>query len=236
MLPYGVMKDIWFIAQKEHLDILLYNNSIYYNGIFYKESIDYLDSDILSGGDYVENCLQGKIGKLGSPWAKLFNRSFLLNHSIWFSDLIVSQDVPFVWEAIICAKRVKSISKVGYIYKGNEYSMTSKSNYKKPYVFYSASILYPNVLVTLLNRYRDAPIVIQKGIENEIKTEIIGFFKKYLSYGEEGRRGIYSIIREKTSPVWRMNKYMNRKQKIAFLLRNLGFGTFDAVVKKLFNN
>lgn len=235
MLPPKVMKDICSVAQEEQLDILLYNNLIFYKGALTEESIKYSDSDVLSGGDFVQRCLHGKIGKIGAPWAKLFRRSFLLQHSIWYSDLIVSQDVPFVWEAMICANRVKSISKEGYIYRGNDSSMTSRLNYKTPNVLYSSSILYPNTLIALLERYGNAvPDVIRIGIENEIKTETDVFFRKYLSYKEEGRKVIYSMIRQNTAPIRKLRGFMNRKQKVAFLSRKMGYGIFDAFVEKLF--
>lgn len=237
ILPLNAMKNILFIAQEDNLDILLYNHIGLSNGVFYENSLKYSDSVVLTGGGYVEKCLLGNIGKFASAWAKLFKRVFLLQHSIWYTNLIMSEDPVFSWEAMICASRVKSIHNTGYIFRANDNSMTSGKKMRKLNVFYAASILYPNALVTLLDRYRDvAPTVIRKGIVNEIKTEISGFFQKYLSYGEEERRMIYSRIREKTSPVWRLNEYMNRKQKIAFKMRKMGFGVFDAVVKKLFNN
>lgn len=237
MLPKNAMKSICYIAQEDNLDILLYNHIVLCNGTYYESKIKYSDSDVLSGGDYVEKCLNGNIGIFASAWSKLFNRTFLLRHSIWYTDLIMSEDPVFSWEAMICANRVKSIHDTGYIFRANDNSMTSSKKMRKLSVFYSVSILYPNALVTLLDRYRDnAPCVIRKAIVNEIKTEIGGFFKKYLSYGEEGRREIYSLILEKASPIRRLSKYMNRKQKIAFLSRKMGYGIFDTIVKKLFNN
>ena len=47
---------------------------------------------------------------------------------------------------------------------------------------------------------------------------------------------IYSLIRHNNAKVWKLNEYMNRKQKIAFLSRKMGYGIFDTIVKKLFNN
>lgn len=237
MLPEKVMKKIVLAAMDDAVDVLLYNNVVDVKGVSVKERVWYPDSSVMSGGDYVENYLNGNIGKLGSPWAKLFNRFFLLKHSIWYTDLIMSEDPVFSWEAMICANRVKSINDTGYIFRANDNSMTSGQKMRKLSVFYAVSILYPNALVTLLDRYRDnAPSVIRKGIVNEIKTEINGFFSKYLSYGEDERKEIYSMIRKKAAPVWELNKYMNRKQKVAFLSRKMGYGIFDAVVKKLYNN
>ena len=234
-LPQNVMKDLFFYAKKDCLDILLYNNVVISSGGLREEAIKYSDSDILTGGDYVAKWLQGNIGKVGAPWAKLFRRSFLLQHSIWFSDLVISQDVPFVWEAMICAERVKSICVDGYIFRENDGSMTSRKNINKPNKLYTTSILYPNVLMNIMDKYGNTiPDIFRKGIVNEIKSEISSFFKKYLTYDEDGRREIYTMIREQTAPVWKLSEYMNRKQKIAFLLRKMGFGIFDTFVKKRF--
>ena len=232
-LPEKIMKIIASLAIDDGVDVLLYNNVIDFKGESIKEKTMYPDSCVMLSGDFVENCLNGDIGKLGSPWAKLFNRSFLLNHSIWFSDLVYSEDAAFVWEVMICAKRVKSISDIGYIYRANETSFSA--DIKKPFVLYTSSILYPDVLMTILDKYGDTlPSVFRKGIVNEIKTEIGGFFIKYLSYGEDGRREIYSMIRQNTAPIRKLRGFMNRKQKVAFLSRKMGYGTFDAFVEKLF--
>ena len=234
-LPGKIMKKIASAAIDEDVDVLLYNNVVDVKGEYITERIMYPDSCVMSGGDFVENCLSGDIGKLGSPWAKLFNRSFLLQHSIWYSDLVYSEDAAFVWEVIICAKKVKSISDIGYVYRANDTSFSA--DIKKPFVLYTSSILYPEVLITILNKYGNAvPGVILWGIVNEIRTEINGFFGKYLSYGEEGRREIYSMIRHTTAPIWKLYEYMNRKQRMAFLSRKMGYGIFEAVVKKLYNN
>ena len=232
-VPKNAMKKLFLNAIADDLDVLLYNNVIDYKGEILKERIMYPDSCVMSGGDFVEKCLNGDIGKLGSPWAKLFNRSFLLNHSIWFSDLVYSEDAAFVWEVMICAKNVKSVSDIGYVYRGNDTSFSA--DIKKPFILYTSSILYPNVLLAVLNKYGDGvPSVIREGIVNEIKTDVNGFFEKYLSYGESGRRELYSMIRQGTPSIGNLNEYMNRKQKIAFLSRKMGYGIFDAVVKKLF--
>lgn len=232
-LPKNAMKKLILDAIADDLDVSLYNNVIDYKGEILKERIVYPDSCVMSGGDFVENCLNGDIGKLGSPWSKLFNRSFLLNHSIWFSDLVYSEDAAFVWEVMICAKKVKSASDIGYVYRGNDTSFSA--DIKKPFILYTSSILYPNVLLTVLNKYGDGvPSVIREGIVNEIKTEVNGFFEKYLSYGENGRRELYSMIRQETPSIGKLNEYMNKKQKMAYLSRNMGFDLFDTAVKKLF--
>lgn len=235
MLPQNVMKDFWHIAQEDNLDILFYNYVALLEGKYIDDAIKYSDSDVLSGGVFVERCLHGNIGKIASAWSKLFKRSFLLQHSIWYTDLIMSEDSVFSWEAMICANRVKSIHNTGYVFRVNDSSMTSGGKLMKPKIIYATSILYPNALMTVMDRYGAAiPDVIRKGIVNEIKTEISGFFRKYLSRGEDDRREIYSMIRQNAAPVWKLRGFMNRKQKMTFLLRKMGYGIFDAFVKKLF--
>lgn len=232
-VPKNAMKKLFLNTIADDLDVLLYNNVIDYKGEILKERIMYPDSCVMSGGDFVENCLNGDIGKLGSPWAKLFNRSFLLNHSIWFSDLVYSEDAAFVWEVMICAKKVKSVSDIGYVYRGNDTSFSA--DIKKPFILYTSSILYPNVLLTVLNKYGDGiPSVFRKGMENEIETVINVFFREYLSYEEEGRMEIYSLIRDGKLSEYRLSEYTHRRQKVAFLSRKMGYRVFDAVVRRLF--
>lgn len=232
-LTKNVMKKLVLDAIDDSLDVLLFNNVIDYKGEILQERIVYADSVVMSGDDYVEKYLNGSISKLGSPWAKLFNRTFLLKHSIWYSDLIYSEDAAFVWEVMICAKRVKSISDNGYVYRGNETSFTS--NIKKPYILYTISILYPMVLLDVLNRYgNEVPNVFRRGMDNAIETAVNCFFRDYLSYEEEERMEIFSLIQKNTTFVWKLKDYIHRRQKVAFLSRNLGYNIFDANVKRLF--
>lgn len=234
LLP-KVMKDICLTAHRENLDILLFNHIILSKGIYKENSVKYCSTMVFSGGAFVENCLVGNIGRVASAWAKLFKRSFLSQYSIWYTDLIMAEDSVFSWEAMICASRVKSISETGYIFRANDSSMTSGGRLMKPEIIFAESILYPNKLKTLEVKYRDSiHASIRKGIINAIKTEISFFFKKYLSCGEDGKRALYSMIREQPSQVWRLSEYMNRKQKVAFLSRLWGYSFFNYIVKVLF--
>lgn len=234
-LPQNSMKDICNIASDNNLDIILFNYIISTDGVINEDKIKYPDSEVLSGEEFVDKCLHGNIGKFASAWSKMFKRTFLLQHSIWYTDLIMSEDPVFSWEAMICANRVKSISNNGYIYRMNHSSMTSSINIKKPSKLYATSIQYPNALLVIMDKHGNAiPDVFRRGIVNEIRSEISGFFEKYLTYGEDGRRELYSMIRKQTAPVWKLSEYMNRRQKIAFLLRKMGFGIFDTFVKKNF--
>lgn len=233
MLPKSVMTNICSVAINDNLDVLLYNNIVVDNREYREGTVMFRDSDVRSGGDYLEEYLKGNIGYVGAPWAKLFNRLFLLQHSIWYSDLVYSEDAAFVWEVMICANRVKSISDVGYIYRGNETSFSA--NKKKPFVLYTCSILYPNVLKGILDKCGEGtPEVIRKGVDNEIETVVNCFFCDYLSFEKDKRREVYSMIRNNTSYVWKLKEYIHRRQKIAFLSQKLGYSFFDAIVKKLF--
>lgn len=230
MLPKGVMKKICSVAIENDLDVLLYNNDVDVAGKLIEESVKYIDSTVVSGEEFIEKYLHGNIGKLGSPWAKLFKRSFLLQHSIWYSDLVYSEDTAFTWEAAICANRVKSVSEVGYVYRVNDFSFSSDK--KKPFVLFTSSVLYPEVLMDLLDKYEDrVPEMMRKGIVNEMETVVNGFGAEYLGYEEKGRREFHSMIRNHKMRFW---KYLHRRQKLAYVFRKARFRTFNAVVEKLF--
>lgn len=230
MLPEGVMKELYSVAFENDLEVLLYNNIVNDSGGFVEESFKYSDSTVVPGGEYVEKYLHGNIGKLGAPWAKLFKRSFLLQHSIWYSDLVYSEDSVFTWETLLCANRVKSISEVGYIYRVNDFSFST--NKKKPFVLFTCSVLYPEALMGILEKYEDRlPGVMRKGIVNEIETVVNGFGKEYLSYEEKGRREFHSMIRNHKMRFW---KYLHRRHRLAYVSRKTGFRIFNMVVEKLF--
>lgn len=234
-LPQNSMKDICNIASDNNLDIILFNYVISTEGVMSEDKIIYSNSDVLSGEEFADKYLHSNIGKVASAWSKMFKRSFLLQHSILYTDLVMFEDSVFSWEAMICAERVKSIQTVGYYYRANNYSMTSGTKLEKPYNIYTTSILYTNELLKLKNKYeKKYSKVIIKGIENAIKTEMRNFFIKYLKCGDKEKKELYSMIRMKSAPLFELRKYMNRKVKMAFFSRKFGYIIFDAAIKKLF--
>ena len=234
ILPAGTMTKLFSVASENKLDLLFYNDVIDNNGELTDESVMLPDSEVQTGNAFVENVLKGNIGKIGAPWAKLFNRQFLLQNKIRFSSLAISQDSPFVWEAVICAERVRSTNEVGYVYRVNDESVTGKK--MKPEFIYVTSFLYTTVLVNLCDKNKEvASKTMLLKIRNEIKSELSRFYSSYLNYGEHDQKTIFTMIREKGVCYRELSHYMNHRQRFAIQSRFLGYVFFTFVVAKLFS-
>ncbi len=65
-----------------------------------------------------------------TPWAKLYNRKFLLDNEIRFKeDLKMAEDGLFNFEAFMKAKEIKYLHKPTYFYRKNDESVCHKCNY-----------------------------------------------------------------------------------------------------------
>ena len=65
-----------------------------------------------------------------TPWAKLYNRKFLLENKIRFNeDLKMAEDGLFNFEAFMKAKEIKYLDKPTYFYRKNDESVCHKCNY-----------------------------------------------------------------------------------------------------------
>lgn len=79
--------------------------------------------DILRDALLVENILV-------APWAKIFNRKFLIDYSLKFESGIVNEDTLFTLLIACCAQRVSFVNKIFYHAIEREGS-TSRSSYER---------------------------------------------------------------------------------------------------------
>lgn len=62
-----------------------------------------------------------------SPWAKLYRKSFLIEHQITFFDYAIGEDVVFNLKAYAKTSRIKTIDYIGYNWLDNKESVSNTS-------------------------------------------------------------------------------------------------------------
>lgn len=125
------------IANAEDADMIVCGFKHFYQGdenhMVLREV--YLDKlyDESNIGDLLSKRIEGL--PFRTPWAKLFRRSILVDNSITFDESMkLGEDTKFVFEYMLHASKIKTISLVGYLYRedhgGNirRYLMPMKTN------------------------------------------------------------------------------------------------------------
>lgn len=99
---------------------------------------------------------------VGWAWDKLYRRSFVLKHDLWFQEQRTSNDMLFVFSALVCAKRIAVVNEVlAHQRRGNSESL-SVTRERSWHCFYDA-------LIALRQR------LIQEGIFWELEQDYVNY-------------------------------------------------------------
>lgn len=126
---------VYSYVKKTFSDILIFgfkfsvNEKNIYNKMkfsnFKKSEITKLERSVISQREILKNTC------VGSPWGKVFKKSFLVENNLFFdSRLIKSQDRIFMMNALCRSMNVSHLDFVGYIYNLNDDSICKKFNPK----------------------------------------------------------------------------------------------------------
>lgn len=108
--------------------------------------------------------LTGNVFKtfVGWAWDKLYRRSFVLSHNLWFQEQRTTNDMLFVFSALVVAKRIAVVNKVfAHQRKGSSQTL-SVTREKSWHCFYDA-------LLALRQRLKD------EGIFWELEKDYINY-------------------------------------------------------------
>lgn len=157
----------FMILENKKFDIAILDYKLIYSTFSKKETMNkYMDlsdkkqeilSNILYNPFYFENFIMGSI------WAKIFSRSFLLENEVFFKEkLRNAEDREFMLRAVDKARYIQYYPIECYCYRFNE-SSVSHLNSKKAYKYY-------------IRFYNDVKIFFEKTNYNQS-------IQKYLEYG-----------------------------------------------------
>ena len=120
MIPEGTLSRVYDMASKSQLDVLWFgfvrvDEHGHQLGTYSFFSEPNSADDIETGAQKIE-----KLWKQGvefTVWTCIWNRNFLVRHSLFFHEGILHEDIPFATQALLLARRVQFLSEVCYLYR-----------------------------------------------------------------------------------------------------------------------
>lgn len=212
-----LIKEAYYAAEMNHADAVLFGAKNYNSETKeYQDANWYLRTDLLpekqpfSYKDCAENFY---LITTPNPWTKMFRRKFVKENRLKFQAIHNSNDLFFIFTALLMAKRIVTVDKTLVFYRVGLNSNLQTTKYREPLSFYDAykawhdklvelDVLdevrygYVNMIVTgciyNLNTTRDsaAKKIVFEALKNEIfeTLEVLGYKKEYYcdeyAYGE----------------------------------------------------
>lgn len=141
-------------------DIFMFNNDAIdeYENEVNSEQV-FKDSECVTGKQFVEKYFPHRLYALCIVWRCIFRRNFLLEHSLRYPRMRKSEDVVFLWNALLCAERVVSLSDSYYVYRCNPHSVGKKTLQAK--VAFSERILFGFEISKMLQNDNLSPMIIE---------------------------------------------------------------------------
>lgn len=215
-----LIKEIHYTAEINNADVVLFGAQNYNNETKeYQNANWYLRTDLLpkkqpfSYKDCPDNFY---LITTPNPWTKMFRRKFVMKNGLKFQAIHNSNDLFFVFMALLLAKRIVTLDKSLVFYRVGLDNNLQTIKYKEPLSFYDAykawhdelvyrnaldevRYSYVNMIVTgciyNINTTRDltAKRIVFEKLKNEIfeSLEVLGYNKEYYcdeyAYGEMTR-------------------------------------------------
>lgn len=111
-----MLEEAYHSAEKYGSDFVVFNSDQYHmdKEKFVQTSWVLRMSDIPPYMPFTYRQLTGNIFKtfVGWAWDKLYRRSFVVDHNLWFQEQRTTNDMLFVFSAVVTAKRISIVKKV----------------------------------------------------------------------------------------------------------------------------
>lgn len=231
----GVAPHLLEMARSRNLDLLLFNYDEFLDG--HPEDIRpakaiFKDTEVMDGPSFVHQFFRDRLTRLSLLWLRLFRRGLIEENGIRFPDLYISQDCPFAWETLLCAKRVQAISERCYNYRSSAGSITANKNTAKKAAVWSFQ--FPYQLERLKHTFAGrVPTEIIAGIEGGIRTEVNLFVKRYIKLPEAEKPVYFRSMRSDKEWFPKFKSYLTRKNRLVYRSGALGEHVFSLAAKKL---
>ena len=122
----NVLKKILSICEREQLDELFFNHDrINESNIFIEKDTTFTTTTVCSGLDYVHKYFPNQLSRLSIVWNHVYRTEYLKINDFRSPEINMGEDGPFAWRTLLNAKRVMSISDSCYVYRCNDFSMTT---------------------------------------------------------------------------------------------------------------
>ena len=214
-IELNVLNIIYQTAVKRETEILLFNLRHINESGKETEIRKYFDcEETISGQEYVlKYCSKNSLYDVAAHCCCLFKKEFIITQDIRYPEIKSSQDVVFVWKAVLLARRMSSINTVCYRYIRRIDSMTGSEGKKKADATLSASVLYPFELQRILDTFE----FIDYSFIDTIKRDIVGSVnddsRSLFKMTSQEVRNLYYGLNEHHTEVDSLRNYMNRKTR-----------------------
>ena len=220
MVKSKMVSEVCELAHEAQLDILMFNfDAVYENGEFMTSVKLFGDSEVMNGQDFTLTYFPGQFSELCIIWRCLFRTRFLKENNLSFPQMRKAQDVVFLWKATLTASQMQSIDKLAYIYRGNPHSVGSMQ--WSAHVMFSDRILRAYEIHKMLEE--DKSIIIKEPLAQDMKATVSWCANSNLvllcQMQVDERKRYYNEIVENKEAVDCVKAYMNRKQKLVFVIR-----------------
>ena len=219
MASPGVLSPLYEKATSEDLDILYFNFDS--DKHLKRNELKTLPPEsVMDGESFLNSFFHNNLTGVCTIWRAIYKKDYLDSNAIRFPQIKSSQDVVFAWKSIFMATRVSSIQTFGYIYYRRQNSTTGSKGRIKPEAAFSASILYPNELLNLIDKIAIKNDWIIHELHREIKTSVNDDSRKVLSMTKDSLKVFYGLFSRQKAMVDRLSTYMNTNTKRIFNYRN----------------
>ena len=218
-----VLGKIYGRAKELSLDVLFFNLiCTKESGQQYQRSFYRTMESILSGQSFVINngSEKGLYG-VASHVSCILRREFCINNKIVYPQIRSSQDVVFIWNAVLHASKVSSISDVCYHVIKRPDSTTGSQGRLKPEATLSASLLYANELQNIIERTTITEQRILADLKMEIRQSLNNDSRNVVFMTVSSLRLFRQLCMQRTEEIERLAVYMNKNTKRVFNYRVL---------------
>ncbi len=139
-----MLEKAFAAAEKEQVDFVVYNSDQYHmdKARFFQTPWVLRAKEIPPYMPFTYRQLTGNVFKtfVGWAWDKLYRRSFVLEHDLWFQEQRTTNDMLFVFSALVLAKRIAVVNEVLAHQRKGSGETLSVTREKSWHCFYDALI------------------------------------------------------------------------------------------------
>lgn len=148
-----LIEETYYAAEMNHADVVLFGAKNYNNLTKeYQDANWYLRTDLLPEKqpfNYKDCPDNFYLLTTPNPWTKMFRRKFVEKNGLKFQAIHNSNDLLFIFTALVMAKRIVTIDKAFVFYRVGLNSNLQTIKYKEPLSFYDAYKAWHDKLVEL---------------------------------------------------------------------------------------
>jgi glycosyltransferase involved in cell wall biosynthesis len=215
----NILGKLVFKAELIQLDILLFNlarkekDRIEIRGDLTHRTLN----SSFTGVEYIETqCAPLYIYRVVSHTCCLYRRDFLKKYFIRYPEIVAAQDVVFVWNAMLAAKKVSAINDVCYYVIRRPDSTTGRKGRFAANAILSQSILFAYEVFGLYNQFTELGPIIKTSLQKAIRYALNVDSRNVLYTSRREQEKFYNLLQQNKEKIDLLQPYMNRKTKQLF--------------------